>query len=135
MSVNRGTGKEDVVRVYNGTLCVRVQLLQSCLTLCDPMDCSLPASAVHGTLQERILGWVAMPSSRGFPDPGIKSVPPVSPALQTDSLPQSHWGCPTTEYFSAIKRYKIMPFAETWMNPETIAQSELSQKEKNEYGI
>ena len=39
---------------------------QSCPTLCNPMDCSPPGSSVHGSLQERILEWVAMPSSRGF---------------------------------------------------------------------
>ena len=39
--------------------------LQSCLTLCDPMGCSLPGSSVHGILQVRILEWVAMPLSRG----------------------------------------------------------------------
>ena len=38
---------------------------QSCLTLWDPMDCSLPGSSVHGILQARLLEWVAMPSSRG----------------------------------------------------------------------
>ena len=40
--------------------------LQSCLTLFDPIDCSLPGSSVHGILQARILEWVAMPSSRGI---------------------------------------------------------------------
>ena len=40
------------------------QWLQSRLTLCGPMDCSLPGSPVHGILQARILEWVAMPSSR-----------------------------------------------------------------------
>ena len=40
--------------------------LQSCLTLCDPMDYSLPGSSVHGILQARILEWVAMPSCRGI---------------------------------------------------------------------
>ena len=39
------------------------RLLQSCLTLCDPMDCSPSGSSVHGILQARILEWVAMPSS------------------------------------------------------------------------
>ena len=34
-------------------------------TLCDPMDCSLPGSSVHGILQARILEWVAIPFSRG----------------------------------------------------------------------
>ena len=45
--------------------CFCAQPLQSCLTLCDPMDCSLPGSSVLGILQARILKWVAMPSSRG----------------------------------------------------------------------
>ena len=39
--------------------------LQSCLTLCDLLDCSPPGSSVCGVLQARILEWVAMPSSRG----------------------------------------------------------------------
>ena len=38
--------------------------LQSCLTLCDPVDCSPPDSLVHGILQARILEWVAMSPSR-----------------------------------------------------------------------
>ena len=42
-------------------LCAK--LLQSCLTLCHPMDCSPPGSSVHGILQARILEWVAMPLS------------------------------------------------------------------------
>ena len=41
------------------------KLFQLCPTFCDPMDCSLPGSSVHGILQARILEWVAMPSSRG----------------------------------------------------------------------
>ena len=48
-----------------GPLSVHVKSLQSCLTLCDPMDCSPPGSSVHGFLQATILEWVAMPSSRG----------------------------------------------------------------------
>ena len=43
--------------------------LQLCLTLCDPIDCSLPGSSVHGLLQARVLKWVAMPSSRGSSQP------------------------------------------------------------------
>ena len=39
--------------------------LHSCLTLCDPMDCSSPGSPVHGILQAGILEWVATSSSRG----------------------------------------------------------------------
>ena len=39
--------------------------LQSCLTLCNPMDCSPLGSSVHGILQARILEWIAKSSSRG----------------------------------------------------------------------
>ena len=45
-------------------VCMQAKLLQSCLTLCDPMDYSPPGSSVHGILQARVLEWVAMPSSR-----------------------------------------------------------------------
>ena len=34
--------------------------LQSCPTLCDPMDCSLPGSSVHGIFQARVLEWGAI---------------------------------------------------------------------------
>ena len=37
-----------------------IKSLQSCLTLCDPMDCSPPGSSVRGILQARILEWVAI---------------------------------------------------------------------------
>ena len=43
--------------------------LQSCPTLCDPMDCSRPGSSVQGSLQARTLEWVAMSSSRGSSQP------------------------------------------------------------------
>ena len=48
---------------------VRAQLLQSCATLCNPMDCSPPGFSVDETHQARILAWVAMPSSRGSSGP------------------------------------------------------------------
>ena len=45
------------------------EIAQSYPTLCDPMDCSLPSSSVHGILQARILEWVAIPFSRGSSQP------------------------------------------------------------------
>ena len=42
-----------------------VLVTQLCLTLYNPMDCSLPGSTVLGTLQTKILEWVAIPFSRG----------------------------------------------------------------------
>ena len=46
-----------------GYICAKS--LQLCPTLCDPMDCSLSHSSVHGILQARILEWVAVPFSKG----------------------------------------------------------------------
>ena len=46
--------------------CVHVHarsVAQSCLALCNPLDCSLPGSSVHGIFQARILEWVAISSS------------------------------------------------------------------------
>ena len=63
-------------------LCVKS--LQSCPTLCDLVDCSPPGSYVHGILQSRTLGWVAIPFSGNLPNPGTES---RSPALQVDYLP------------------------------------------------
>ena len=70
--------------------CLHPKSLQSCSTLCDPMDCSPSGSSVHGIFQARILKCIATPFSRkgdpspGSPDPGIE---PGPPALQADSLP------------------------------------------------
>ena len=48
---------------------VVAELLQLCLILCDPMDCSPPGSSIHRILQARILEWVAISSSRGSSQP------------------------------------------------------------------
>ena len=61
----------------------------SCLTFCNPMDCSLPGSFVHGILKVRMLECVAIPSPEDLSDPGIEPGSPVAPALQVDSLPLS----------------------------------------------
>ena len=45
---------------------VKVSIAQSCLILCDPMDCSLPVSSVHDILQARILEWVAISFLQGI---------------------------------------------------------------------
>ena len=64
---------------------------QSCPTLCDPMDCSLPGSSVNGISQARILECFAIPFSRRSFNPGTE---PRSPALQGDSLPSEPPGKP-----------------------------------------
>ena len=64
--------------------------LQLCTALCNPMDCSPPGSTVHGTLQARILEWVATSSSRGYSQPwdpthrqvgSLPLVPPSKPHI------------------------------------------------------
>ena len=45
------------------------EVTQKCPTLCDPVDCSLPSSSVHGILQARILEWVVISFSRGSSRP------------------------------------------------------------------
>ena len=45
------------------------EVTQSCPTLCNPMDCSLPGSSVHGIFQSRVLEWVAVFFSRGSSQP------------------------------------------------------------------
>ena len=61
--------------------CVHAKSLQSCPTLCDPMDYSLTGSSVLGILQAGILEWVAMPSSRGSSPPRDGAHSLTSPAL------------------------------------------------------
>ena len=63
------------------------EVAQSCLTLCDPMDCSLPDSSVHGIFQARYWSGLSCPPPGDLPDPGIKLSSPVSPTLQVNSSP------------------------------------------------
>ena len=72
------------------TVCVSAA--QSCLTLCDPRDCSPPGSSVHGIFQARILEQVAISYSRGSSDPGIESVSLMSPAFAGGFCTASHQG-------------------------------------------
>ena len=68
-------GKECIKAVYSHPAYLtymqnKVKLVaQSCLTLCDLIDCSLPGSSVHGIFQARILEWVAISFSRGSSQP------------------------------------------------------------------
>ena len=68
------------------------EVAQSCPTLCDPMDCSLPGFSVHGIFQARVWSGLPFPSPGDLPDPGIK---PRSPALQADALPSEPPGKPS----------------------------------------
>ena len=58
VSFHSNTKKGQCQRMF------KVLVSQSCLTLWDPMDCSLPSSSVHGIPQARILEWIAIPFSK-----------------------------------------------------------------------
>ena len=77
-----------------GRAWVRAKSLQLCLTLCNPIYCSLPGSSVHGIFQARILEWVAMPSPRDLPDPGIELASLMSPSTVGRFLPLAPPGNP-----------------------------------------
>ena len=68
-------------------VCVLAKSLQSYPTLCNTMDCSLPGSFVHGTLQAGILAWIAMPSSRGSSRPKDRTCISCLLHWQAGSLP------------------------------------------------
>ena len=61
--------------------------LQSCPTLCNPMNCSPPDFSGNGIFQARILEQAAISSSRDLPDPGIEPMSLEAPSLPVDSLP------------------------------------------------
>ena len=56
-------------KLYKLFILYCVLVVQSCPTLCDPMDCSLPDFYAHGILQARILDWIAIPFTRGSSRP------------------------------------------------------------------
>ena len=77
------TSTTSVLPVVCVCVCVCMLVAQSCPSLCNSKDCSLPGSSIHAILWARILEWVAIPFSSGSSHPGIE---PRSHALQVDSL-------------------------------------------------
>ena len=67
------------------------EVAQSCLTLCNPMDSSLPGSAIMGFSRQEYWSGLPFPSPGNLPNLGIE---PGSPALQTDALPSEPLGKP-----------------------------------------
>ena len=65
----------------SSTATATAKSLQSCPTLCDPVDCSLLGSSIHGIFQTRILEWVDISYSGESSDPGIEPLSPASPCI------------------------------------------------------
>ena len=122
---------KPIYKIYgvmqNGKLCVCAKSLQSCLTLCNPMNCSPPGSSVHGILQARILEWVAVPFSRESSQSADWTRVSCLLHWQAGSLVLVPPGKPE---YSAIKKNEIMSCATTWMDLKMIILNKLSQAEK-----
>ena len=80
------------------------EVVQSCLTLCDPMDCNLPGILSMGFSRQEYWSGLPFPSPEDLPKPGIE---PRSPTLQADTLPSEPPGKPDT--YGSMYRYFI-PF-------------------------
>ena len=79
--------------------CVKVkserEVAQSCPTLSDPMDCSLPGSSVHGIFQARVLEWGAIAFS--VPDGSVVKNPPAMQEMQQTQVQSLGWEDPLEE--------------------------------------
>ena len=73
------------------SLKIETEVAQSCLTLWDPMDCSLPGSSIMGFPRQEYWNGLPFPSPGNLPNPGIE---PESPTLQADALPSELPGKP-----------------------------------------
>ena len=86
-------GKNTGVGCHFLLQCMKVKsesgVAQSCLTLSDPMDCSLPGSSVHGSFQARVLEWGAIAFSKEVSTDLFSSLLIFSLAML--SLQMSHW--------------------------------------------
>ena len=84
-SINRGTWRATIrihlILRYIFWCMLYVLCAQWCLTLCDPLVCSLPGSSVHGIFQARYWSGLRFPAPRHLPNPGIKSAFDISSAL------------------------------------------------------
>ena len=94
---------------------------KSCLTLCDPMDYSLPGSSVHVILQARILEWVAISFSRGSFERSILHLL----HWQVDLLPLSHLGSSEPHFTIGLNRGGLQQRA-GWARPDNIMFSALN---------
>ena len=81
-------GRLERELVYEWCWC---SVVQSCLTLCDPMDCSPPGSPSMGFSRQEDWSRVLCPPPGDLPNPGTE---PGAPALQAGSLPLNHRGSP-----------------------------------------
>ena len=140
---------QDYHFIHRCHSCMCAQSLQSCSTLCNPVDCSPPDSSVHGILQARRLEWAAMSSSKDLPDLGIEPSSPASIVLITHdgmqvdvSLFPSSWNSPrsflhfqdldTSEDYSSVMSLNVPHFGFVWcflrLDPGYVSLAGITQK-------
>ena len=91
------------------------EVAQSCLTLCNPMDCSLPGSSIHGIFQARILEWFDISFSRGSSQPGDRTqVSFIAGRYFTIWATRKTMSLRTSADMSLSKFWEIMKDRETW---------------------
>ena len=83
------------------------KVTESCPTLCDPMDWSIPGSSIHGILQARVLEWVAIAFSRGSPQPRDQTQ--VFRIAGRHFTIQATWEAPTYSIHSINSVYMSIP--------------------------
>ena len=79
---------------------VFVLVAKSCLTLCDPMDCTLPGSPVHGISQARTVEWIAISFFRGTSQPKDQTQVSCNGRILYH---QRHLGSPSCMHTSTLK--------------------------------
>ena len=77
---------------------------QSCLTLCDPMDCSLRGSSVHGIILAKILEWIVISFSRGSSQSRDRTWVSCASYIAGGFLSLSYWGCPFSILMKPLKK-------------------------------
>ena len=92
---------------------VKGLVTQQCLTLCDPMDCSLPVFSIQRILQARMLEWVAVPFSRGSSQPRDRT-----------------WVSCIAGRFFTIWASRVDPFL-LWREKQTVMQQPTGSQEKS----
>ena len=105
LGVHYGTGnKSDRERqILHDLICHCCSITQSCLNLCDPMDCSPPGSSVPAEFsRQEYWSGLPCPAPRGLPNPRPE---PGCPALQADSSPAELPGKP--KFAQSQLKYRI----------------------------
>ena len=106
------------------------EVARSCLTLCDPVDCSLPGSSLHGVLQARILEWVAISFSRGSSPPRDQTQVPhiVGRCLNLWATREAHyfWG----KYLWKKERIWVEGATRQWSRADHLSASSVWSSEQ-----